>query len=64
MIVKTDERSYDKQYNIEWYTGNGRLHTTNATLENIGDGYFYFKYPNGGLLIIEQRAIRSLDCTD
>lgn len=62
MIVKADERAYDKKYNIEWYTGNGRLATTSATLVNIGDGYFYFEYPNGGLFIVEQRAIRSLEC--
>ena len=49
-------------YNIEWYLGNGKLRTTSAMLENIEGGYFYFIYPNGGLLIVEQGAIRSLEC--
>lgn len=64
MIIKTNETSYDKKYNIEWYTGNGRLETTSAVLINIGDGYFYFEYPTGGLFIIEQKAIRSLQCLE
>ena len=25
---------------------------------------YYFEYPNGGLFIIEQRAVRSLECVD
>lgn len=64
MIVGTNknETACGKIYNIEWYLGNGRLQTTSAILENIGDGYFYFVYPNDGLFIIEQRAIRSLEC--
>jgi hypothetical protein len=53
-----------KTYNIEWYLGNGRLQTTSATLDNIGNGYFYFEYPNGGLFIIEQKTIRSLECIE
>lgn len=62
MIVKANETAYDKMYNIEWYTGNGRLATTSAILVNVGEGYFYFEYPDGGLFIVEQRAIRSLEC--
>ena len=64
MIIGTNknETACEKMYNIEWYLGNGRLQTTSAILENIGDGYFYFAYPNGGLFIVEQRAIRSLEC--
>ena len=58
------ETACGKVYNVEWYLGNGRLQTTSAVLENIGDGYFYFEYPNGGLFIVEQRAVRSLECLD
>ena len=63
MIVSTSKNNAacGKIYNVEWYLGNGRLRTTSALLENIGDGYFYFEYPNGGLFIVEQRAIRSLE---
>ena len=66
MIVGTNknETACGKKYNIEWYLGNGRLQTTSAMLENIGDGYFYFTYSNGGLFIVEQRAVRSLECVD
>lgn len=64
MILKTDEKAYDKVYNIEWRLDNGRLKTTSAMLVNVGDGYFYFEYPNGGLFIIEQKAVRSLECVE
>ena len=60
--INKNETACEKMYNIEWYLGNGRLQTTSAILENVGDGYFYFVYPNGGLFIVEQRAIRSLEC--
>jgi hypothetical protein len=59
-----NETACGKRYNIEWYLGNGKLQTTSAMLDNIGDGYFYFEYPNGGLFIIEQRNIRSLACLE
>ncbi len=64
MIVDTNKNNTacGKIYNVEWYLGNGRLQTTSAMLDNIGNGYFYFEYPNGGLFIVEQRAIRSLEC--
>lgn len=64
IITNKNEAAYRKAYNIEWYLGNGRLQTTSAILENIGDGYFYFEYPNGSLFIIEQRAVRSLECIE
>lgn len=64
MIIKANEDAYNKKYNIEWYLGNGQLKTTSATLVNIGDKYFYFEYDNGGLFIVEQKAIRSLQCLD
>lgn len=54
--------AYDKAYNIEWYSGDGKLQTTSAILIDSGDGYFYFEYCNGGLFVVEQRAIRSLQC--
>ena len=59
-----NETACGKIYNVEWYLGNGKLQTTSAILENIGNGYFYFEYPNGGLFIVEQRAIRSLECVE
>lgn len=62
--INKNDTGYGKKYNIEWYWGNGELQTTSAILENIGDGYFYFKYPNGGLFILEQRAIRSIECIE
>ena len=64
MILKVDDKAYDKLYNIEWRLGNGKIQTTSATLVNIGDGYFYFEYPNGGLFIVEQKAVRSLECIE
>ena len=66
MIVGTNKNdtACGKIYNIEWYLENGKLQTTSVILENIGDRYFYFVYPNGGLFIVEQRAIRSLKCID
>lgn len=62
MLTKINDFAYDKKYNVEWYLGNGKLATTSAVLRDIGDGYFYFEYPYGGLFIVEQRAIRSLEC--
>lgn len=62
--MKVDNKAYDKSYNIEWYLGNGKLQTTSAILVNVGDGYFYFEYQNGGLFVVEQKAIRSLECID
>ena len=64
MIMSTNKNdpACGKVYNVEWYLGNGKLQTASATLENIGNGYFYFVYPSGGLFIVEQRAIRSLEC--
>lgn len=66
MIIGTNKNdtACGKIYNVEWYLGNGRLQTTSAMLENIGDGYFYFVYHTGGLFIVEQRAIRSLQCVE
>jgi hypothetical protein len=65
MIMSTNKNdpACGKVYNVEWYLGNGKLQTTSATLENIGNGYFYFVYPSGGLFIVEQKAIRSIECT-
>ena len=62
--INKNDTACGKVYNVEWYLGNGRLQITSAMLENIGDGYFYFIYPNGGLFIVEQRAIRSLKCVE
>lgn len=62
MII--NESAYYKKYNIEWYWDNGELRTTSAILTGVNGGYFYFEYPNGGLLMIERRAIRSLECLE
>lgn len=62
--INKNDTACEKIYNVEWYLGNGRLQITSAMLANIGDGYFYFVYPNGGLFIVEQRAVRSLECVD
>ena len=64
MIIDTNKikAACEKVYNIEWYSGNSKLQTTSAMLDNIDNKYFYFRYPNGGLFIVEQEAIRSLEC--
>lgn len=64
MIIVGEEKWYDKNYNIEWRWANGKIRTTSAILKNIGNGYFYFEYPSGGLFIVEQSAIRSLECLE
>lgn len=62
MII--NESAYCKKYNIEWYWGNGELRTTSAILIGVSGGYFYFEYPKGGLLMVERRDIRSLECLE
>ena len=65
MIVSVNnDKAIGKMYNVEWYLGKGKLQTTSAILCNVGDGYFYFEYPSGGLFIVEQKAIRSLECIE
>lgn len=65
MIINANKDACGKIYNIEWYLGSGKSQTTSTTsaiLKNIDDRYFYFVYPSGGLFIVEQKAIRSLQC--
>jgi hypothetical protein len=56
--------AFDKLYNIEWYSGNGKVLTTSATLRMEQNGYSYFTYPNGGLFIVESKVIRSMQCIE
>ena len=62
MTLLENDEAYNKKYNVEWYAGNGKLVTTAAILENAGNGYLYFRYDNGGLLIIDQNILRSMEC--
>ena len=67
MILNTlhfDDRIYHKPYNIEWHLGNGKVCTTSATLVGIEQGYTFFLYPNGGLFMVKDEAIRSLQCCE
>lgn len=64
MDIKLKNGIHNKLYNIEWYLGNGKLRTTSAILLSTEDGYFMFEYPNGGLFLVEQRAVRSLECIE
>lgn len=59
-----DDRAFDKNYNIEWYHGNGKIRTTSATLTAVKDGFLFFKYPSGGILVFRTEALRSLECLE
>lgn len=59
-----DDRAFDKNYNIEWYLANGKIQTTSAILVSIENGYTFFRYPSGGLFMIKDEAIRSLECLE
>ena len=59
-----DDRAFDKNYNIEWYLGNGKIKTTSAVMTSIENGYIFFRYPSGGILMIKDDAIRSLECLE
>lgn len=61
---KRFERAFEKKYNVEWYFANGKVQTTSAILADVKDGFIYFEYPNGGLLIIEVKALRSMECIE
>lgn len=67
MAIRVDsffDRAFDKKYNIEWYLSNGKIQTTSAVLTDVKDGFIHFIYPNGGLFIIETKALRSMQCID
>lgn len=57
-----DDRAFEKKYNIEWYLGNGKIQTNSAVLVAIESGYTVFRYPSGGIFMVKDEAIRSLDC--
>lgn len=59
-----DDNAFEKMYNIEWYLGNGKIQTTSAVLTEIANGYIFFRYPSGGILILQDDAIRSLECLE
>lgn len=59
-----DDRAFEKIYNIEWYLANGEVRTTSAILVSIENGYTFFRYPSGGLFMIRDEAIRSLECLE
>lgn len=54
----------NKKYNIEWYLASGEVATTSATLTDVKNGFIHFIYPNGGLFIIETKALRSMQCIE
>ena len=57
-------KNFNRKYNIEWYLANGDVQTTSAILIDVQNGYIHFIYPNGGLFIIEQKALRSMQCIE
>ena len=59
-----DDRAFEKKYNIEWYLGNGKICTTSAVLTEIANGYLFFRYPSGGIFVLQDNAIRSLECLE
>lgn len=59
-----DDRAFEKNYNIEWYSGDSKLQTTSAVMTSIENGYIFFRYPSGGIFIIKDDAIRSLECLE
>lgn len=59
-----DDRAFEKTYNIEWYLDNGKIKTTSAVMTSIENGYIFFRYPSGGILMIKDDAIRSLECLE
>lgn len=59
-----DDRAFEKNYNIEWFTGNGKIATTSAVMTSIENGYIFFRYPSGGIFMVKDEAIRSLECLE
>lgn len=59
-----DDRAFEKKYNIEWFTGNGKIVTTSAIMTSIENGYVFFRYPSGGIFMVKDDAIRSLECLE
>lgn len=63
-MVYNFDKAFNKKYNIEWYLGSGKIKTTSAVLTDVKDGFIHFVYPDGGLFIIEQKALRSMECIE
>ena len=59
-----DDRAFEKNYNIEWYLGSGKIQTTSAVMTSIENGYIFFRYPSGGIFVVKDDAIRSLQCLE
>ena len=59
-----DDRAFEKNYNIEWYLSNGEIRTTSAIMTSIENGYIFFRYPSGGIFMVKDDAIRSLECLE
>lgn len=59
-----DDRAFEKKYNIEWFLSNGKIQTTSAVMTSIENGYIFFRYPSGGIFVIKDDAIRSLECLE
>lgn len=59
-----DDRAFEKKYNIEWILGNGQIQTTSAVMTSIENGYIFFRYPSGGIFMLKDDAIRSLECLE
>lgn len=59
-----DDRAFEKKYNIEWVLGNGKIKTTSAVMTSIENGYTFFRYPSGGIFMVKDEAIRSLECLE
>jgi hypothetical protein len=59
-----DDRAFEKNYNIEWCLSNGEVRTTQAVMTSIENGYIFFRYPSGGIFMLKDDAIRSLECLE
>ena len=59
-----DDMAFQKKYNVEWCLNSGVVNTTSAVMTGMKDGFFFFKYPSGGVLIVKKEAIRSLECLE
>lgn len=64
MLVDVNENCtyINRNYNVEYFLGNGKIQTFNANMVNIEDGYFYFEDEDNGLIMIRQDVIRTMTC--
>lgn len=63
-MVYSFDKAVNKKYNIEWYLGSGKIKTTSAVLADVKNEFIHFVYPSGGLFIIEQKALRRMECIE